>query len=375
MTSATLAQRAADKHALEFPHLFFSAPFWKDWDHVRCIRDVRDECGTVVLAERPIPIREIMPFYGRDVAWTDLPVIGAPRFRLRIDPTSELAAEGLTTAVANARLATQQLIAYDENTQAARCRPAQTAYNRAVFGFFCRENFPDKQIAIRRAGKRNLFERSYPGTRHEELVAEAGGTVHLEYNYAFNGMALLKPIMAAYMKPNVGADEDSRLRKGWLSRHVADFYLRFGHSPIYRYPMYLQFMFALLDAAAEERRALYGWFIDASVKVSLSGVYRDGSWLGSGKYAPFPAGQTFESCMTALHGLGLIEILHAEKEVRLSSNAIEMLACFHKANRDPDIISRFATAGSADIPVSETDRIDSCLTRFFRKFKANNGGR
>ncbi len=375
MTSVTMAPHAAEKHVSVQPHIFFAAPIWKPRNHVRVIRDVRHSTGPVVLEGTPVPVSAIMPFFGGDVAWSELPIIGKPRFRLRIDAGSELAMSGMTSEVASARLSMQCLIAYDEDTASVHFRPERVAYNRAVLAIYCREHHPDVPLAIRRDVDRKLFELRYADVSHDEMTAEAGGSVHLDYNYAFNGMALMKPIMAAYVKPDSGADEDKRLRNGVLAKHVADFYLRFGHSPVYRYPIYLQMIYALLDASPEERRSLYGWFIGGSEQVTLAGLYRNGFWIGTGKYEPLPAARIFESCMTALHGLGLIEILHHEEEVRLSRNAVEMMDCFHKANRDPDIVSRFATPGTWNIPLAQTDRIDSCLARFFRKFKANNGRR
>ncbi|NTF18028.1 hypothetical protein G6L37_06395 [Agrobacterium rubi] len=374
MKTVSASQHAAESHALNPDHLFFSAPFWKGWNHDRTVRDVRDECGPVRLTDQPIPLRMIYLQFARDAAWTDLPVVTSPRLNLRIDPASDIAKTGLTTEDAKARLAKQKVIAYDENTRYSRSGLPSPAYSRASFGMYCRSNFPDKPLVIRAHGKSAPMTHKYADITSEELISTAGGSVHLNWVYALNGALLMKPIMAEFVRPRSHGEDSVFKDEHILSRHVANFFLTFGHFPLYRHPLNLQIMFAVRDAVAEERRALYAWFNESSsVRLSLAGVYHDGTWIGSGKYQPLTVRREFENCMVALDGLGLIEADHSSKEVRLSSNALQMLARFHKANRDPDIISRFVTSGDRDISIGQTERIDDCLGRFFRKFKSFSG--
>lgn len=375
MTSVDTAPHAADKHALENPQLFFSPPHWLGNGRERVVRDIRDPEGPLVIERMPIPTFNITRYFGNSGAsWTNFPIMAHPRYRLR--PYSETVEMFGSSEVIADRLLGQPLLCYDERTKLSRYAPHEVALHRAKFALFCREHYPLLPLAIRSGNSKALTEHSFRETTWQEMAQEAGGTERFEYNYAFNGAVLMKPVMEKYLRPISVPIRDNEHPRGMRSKgafeHISKFYQTFGHAPLWRVPLHLQILFAILDASVDDRRSVYLYLAESHHAVTVGSLYKDGYWLGSGKYAPLKATSIFDHCLAACYALGLLEILPVEREVCLTSNGREMMSRFHKANRDPDIVSRFVAKGSGNIPYTEAERIDACLLCFFKKFKALN---
>ena len=313
----------------------------------------------------------------RGIAYTDFPIKADP-FYLGIDPEfgnrPESGTLSLTFDQIAAAMARQACFVYDESGYTGYMDVNEIVENRYTAGQVYRKIGASKPIYARLQGQ-DRFELTTPGA----LEAASAGWHRLHYSYKTNfraiGLKALDHVLGRYPLPdfaNPSLNLDPRETKSLAS--MQDRY-RQSHISWLDDPWALQILYMFRSLKSEDEAFLAGmnmstgyWFQQFSSS-KTGGFIENGNWVGSGKYeVRFPILRPLQCTIGSAIALGLLT--HRESgKIALTEAGNAFLDIMQKDNNDPDAIIRFMNPSTQTIPVTEIDRVDAWMMRFFRKMK------
>lgn len=143
-------------------------------------------------------------------------------------------------------------------------------------------------------------------------------------------------------------------------------------------PWGIQTLFALRNSSDSEREVLGKYInlydhtympINELPKMTFGNHVKNGHWVGSGKYkVKYDLRDEIGWVFSNAQVFGLVEF-EKDGKLRLTDAGEAFLDIMHADNYDPDAFLRFIDPETKTMPISEVDRIDAWMMRFFKKMK------